>query len=126
MIIVFHWFLVAISLTFHPYRYPFSQKNEIENVVEGLLVVGVIFLSTGPYSSPTVMVLKKEGDWRMCPYFWELNKITIKDTFSIPVIDDLLDELDGTQYFTKLDFHSGYHQIHMEEGDIPKTSFRTH
>jgi hypothetical protein len=73
-----------------------------------------------------VMVLKKEGTWCMCPYFHTLNKITIKDKFLIHVIDGLLDELSGAQYFTKLDLRSGYHQIHMQEEDIPKTSFQTH
>lgn len=109
-----------------PYRYPFSQKNEIEKIIQELLAVGVIRPSTRPYSSLVVMVLKKEGDWRMCHDFQALNKLIIKDKLSIPVIDDLLDELHGAQYFTKLDLRFRYHQIQMKEEDVPKMTFRTH
>ena len=110
----------------HPYHYPFSQKNEIEKNIQELLATGVIHPSTSPYSSPMVMVLKKECDWQMCPDFRSLNKLTMKDKFPILVIDDLLDELHGARYFTKLDLCSGYHQIKMKEEEIPKTTFRTH
>jgi hypothetical protein len=72
------------------------------------------------------MVLKKEGTWCMCPDFRALKKITIKDKFPIPFIDELLDEFIGAQYFTKFDLHSLYHQICMKEEDIPKTTFQTH
>jgi hypothetical protein len=110
----------------YPYRHSFAQKNKIEKIVQELLDMGVICHSTSPYSSLLVMVLKKEGMWHMCPEFRALNKLTIKDKFPIPVIDDLLDELSGAHYFTKLDFCSGYHQIHMKEADIPKMTFHTH
>jgi hypothetical protein len=98
---------------FHPYLHPFSQKNEIEKIVQELLQAGVIHPSTIPYYSPMVMVIKKEFNWRMCPDFRSLNKLTIKDKFPIPIIDDLLDELSGSQFFTKLDLCFGYHHMCM-------------
>jgi hypothetical protein len=78
--------------------------------VQELLQAGVIRPNTSPYSSHVIMVLKKEGTWRMCPDFCALNKLNIKDKFPIHVIDDLLDELSSAQYFTKLHLCFGYHQ----------------
>ena len=81
------------------------------------------FPSTSSYSSPMVMVLKKESDWHMCLDFHSLNKLTIKDKFPILVIDELLDEIHGSNFFTKFDLSLGYHQIHIKEADIPKITF---
>ena len=88
--------------------------------------VGVIRPSVSLYSSHVVMVLKKYGEWRMCPDFRALNNLTVKDKFPILVVNDLLDELNGAQLFTKLDLRSSYHQIHMKEVNIPKNAFQTH
>jgi hypothetical protein len=107
------------------YRMSVMENTEIKKQIQELLDKGVIVPSSSPCGSPIVLVLKKYGMWRMCVDFRALNKITVKNCYPLPRIDDLLDQLKDAKYFTELDLRSGYPQIRIAEGDTWKTAFKT-
>lgn len=116
----------AQPVNIRPYRYSPELKTEIEKQIAEMLQSGVIKPSTSPFASPIIMVRKKDGTWRLCVDYRHLNLLTLKSKYPMPVIDELLDELSGASWFTKLDLHAGYHQIRLAPGDEYKTAFHTH
>ncbi|MCO5610236.1 hypothetical protein L7F22_064472 [Adiantum nelumboides] len=108
-----------------PYKVSAAQQEEIMTQMNELLQKVHIQLSCSPFCSPVLLVQKKDGSWRMCIDYRALNKITVKNKFPIPRIDDVLQRLQGASFFSKLDLKSGYHQIRVNPADVPKTAFRT-
>ena len=107
--------------------YKMSQEElaELKRQLTDLSNKGYIRPSVSPYGAPVLFVHKKEGTLRLCVDYRALNKITIKNRYPLPRIDELMDRVVGAKYFSKIDLYSGYHQIRINDKDIPKTAFRT-
>ena len=108
-----------------PYRMTPAELKELKAQLQELVDGGFIWLSISPWGAPVLFVKKKDGTWRLCIDYRQLNKVTIRNKYPLPRIDDLFDQLQGAKVFSKIDLRSGYHQLRIKEPDIPKTAFRT-
>ncbi|GJU16679.1 putative reverse transcriptase domain-containing protein [Tanacetum coccineum] len=108
-----------------PYRLAPSEMKELSEQLQELSDKGFIRPSSSPWGALVLFVKKKDGSFRMCIEYKELNKLTVKNRYPLPRIDDLFDQLRGSSIYSKIDLRSGYHQLRVREQDIPKTAFRT-
>ncbi|GJS30631.1 putative reverse transcriptase domain-containing protein [Tanacetum coccineum] len=108
-----------------PYRLAPSEMKELSEQLKELSDKGFIRPSSSPWGAPVLFVKKKDGSFRMCIDYRELNKLIVKNRYPLPRIDDLFDQLQGSSVYLKIDLRSGYHQLRVREEDILKTAFRT-
>ncbi|KAD2394148.1 hypothetical protein E3N88_41125 [Mikania micrantha] len=108
-----------------PYCLAPSKMQELMKQLQELLEKGLIRPSSSPWGALVLFVKKKGGSMQMCINYRGLNKVTVKNRYPLPMIDGLFDQLQGSSYFSKIDLRSGYHQVRVNEEDVPKTAFRT-
>jgi hypothetical protein len=106
-----------------PYRIPYKMKQVTNQKIEELLNANLIEVSNSPWSSPTILVPKRDGSWRFCIDFRRLNKATVKDAYPMPRVDDSIDALADCKFFTSLDLNSGFWQIPLDQRAKEKTAF---
>ena len=109
----------------HPRRLPLARQQACDQAVDDLLQSDFIEPSESPWAAPVVMVAKKNGDWRFCVDYRRLNDVTIKDSYPLPRIDESLDLVSGSSWFTTLDLKSGYYQVPLSPESRPKSAFCT-
>nr|GEU95233.1 putative reverse transcriptase domain-containing protein [Tanacetum cinerariifolium] len=114
-----------IDVVKSPYRLAPSKMQELSEQLQELQDKGFIRPSHSPWGASVLFVKKKDGSIRMCIDYRELNKLTVKNRYPLPRIDNLFDQFQGARYFSKIDLRSGYHQLRVHEDNIPKTAFRT-
>jgi len=108
-----------------PYRMAPIELVELKKQIEELMEKQFIRPNTSPWGAPVLLVKKKDGSLRLCVDYRQLNKMTIKNKYPLPRIDDLMDQLHGSSVFSKIDLRSGYHQILVKVDDVQKTAFRS-
>ena len=108
-----------------PYRMAPEELRKLKAQLEELLSKGFIRPSISPWGAPVLFMKKKYGSLRLCIDYRQLNKVTIRNKYPLPRIDELFDQLQGSRVYSKIDLRSGYHQLRVQEGDVPKTAFRT-
>jgi hypothetical protein len=108
-----------------PYRMAPSELMELKIQLQELLEKGFIRPSVSPWGAPVLFVKKKDGSLRLCIDYRQLNRVTVRNKYPLPRIDDLFDQLRGATVFSKIDLRSGYHQLKIKDSDVPKTAFRT-
>ncbi|KAL4038037.1 hypothetical protein IC575_001640 [Cucumis melo] len=115
----------TVPISRAPYRMAPVELKELKVQLQELLDKGFIRPSVSPWGAPVLFVKKKDGSMRLCIDYRELNKVTVKNRYPLPRIDDLFDQLQGATVFSKIDLRSGYHQLRIKDGDVPKTTFRS-
>ncbi|XP_017486578.1 PREDICTED: uncharacterized protein LOC108375015 [Rhagoletis zephyria] len=108
-----------------PYRLPFAKRPIVNTIIRDLLDKNIIRASNSPFASPIVLVAKKNNEYRMCVDYRQLNRVTVKQPFPMPIMDELFAVLAGNRYFTVLDLNMGYHQIEVDESTKQFTAFVT-
>jgi len=115
----------ANPVSIAPYRMSPLELKELKSQLEELIQKHFIRPSVSPWGATVLLVKKKDGSMRLCIDYCQLNKVTIKNKYPLPRIDDLLDQLKGASVFSKINLRSGYHQIRIKSSDVSKTAFRT-
>ena len=115
----------TVPMSRAPYRMAPTELKELKSQLQELLDKGFIRPSMSPWGAPVLFVKKKDGTLRMCIDYRQINKVTVKNKYPLPRIEDLFYQLKGAGVFSKIDLRSGYYQLRVKEGDVPKTAFRT-
>jgi hypothetical protein len=108
-----------------PYRMPMSELVELKKQIAELQAKGFSHPNSSPWGAPVLFVEKKEGTQQTCVDYHSLNEVTIKNKYPLPRIENLFNQMKGASIFSKIDLRLGYHQLRIQESDIPKTAFRT-